>query len=273
MAHLSPSDRSGSSSSLSSLDPDPSQDPQLPSGCSPRTGQSWYSTFAALDRHPSNDANLSMDIDSPRERRMSRSTLTTLDRDPSNDPQLSPGFDLGERGSSTSSLPTLGSDPSQDPRFPIIPTYWDHDITPKQIPPLRCSHAALYQSSGTRSGQRDWYMLWGANDYPAHFNVEDIIIAGGVTVVQKIVETDSIVAAKISVCNPTESINNVFDVKYDAEARRYMVTFEVAGFSHYLHGQPRLRNGYTRPIIPSESLPVRSGPALPLRPNAYDESR
>ena len=116
-------------------------------------------------------------------------------------------------------------------------------------------------------------MLWGANDYPAHFNVEDIIIAGGVTVVQKIVETDSIVAAKIMVHNPTESTNNVFDVKYDAEARRYMVTFEVAGFSHYLHGQPRLRNGYTRPIIPSESLPVRPGPALPLRPNAYDESR
>lgn len=273
MADLSPSDRSGSSSSLSSLDPDPSRDPKLPPDFDPRTGQYWSSTLATLDCNPSNDADFPMDIDSSTDHRTSTSTLTTLDHDPSNDPQLSLDFDPRERGSSASSLPTLGSDPSQDPRFPPSPTYWDHDYPPGQIPPLRCSRAALHQSSGTRSGQRDWYMLWGANEYPARFNVEDIIIAGGVTVVQKIVETDSIVAVKIAVRNPSESNNNVFNVTYDAEARRYMVTFEVAGFSHYLHGQPRLRKGYTRPIVFSESLPVGPGPALPLRPNAYDESR
>lgn len=273
MADLSPSDRSGSSSPLSSLDPDPSRDPQLPPDFDPRTGRSWSSTLATLDRYPSNDADLPTDIDSPTERRTSTSTLTTLDPDPLNDPQLSPDFDPRELGSSTSSLPTLGSDPSQDPRFPPSPIYWDHDYPLKQIPPLRCSRAALHQSSGTQSGQRDWYMLWGANEYPARFNVEDIIIAGGVTVVQKIVETDSIVAVKIAVRNPSESINNVFDVTYDAEARRYMVTFEVVGFSHYLHGEPRLRNGYTRPIVPNESLPVGPASAPPLQPNAYDQSR
>lgn len=235
---------SGSSSSLSSLDPDPSKDPQIPSYVDPQVGQSSTSTLPALNPEPSGDAELLMDLDDPRERSSSASSLTTLD----------PGS-------------------SQDPPFPPSPTYWDRDYPPGQIPPLRCRRAALHQTWGTRSGMRQWYKLWGADEFPAVYNVEDIIIAGGVTVVQKLVERDSIVAVKIAVQDPRDRDNDVFHVQYDAAAKQYMVTFEVAGFSHYLHGKPRLRRGYTHPIVPHERLPVGRGSPAPLRPNAYDVSR
>lgn len=215
-----------------------------------------------------------MDLDNSTERRSSTSSLTSLDPDSSNDPE--PPMDASnpkKRKSLSSSLNAFGPNSLPDHRFPLSLTYWDRDFPPEQIPPLRCRRAAIHQKSIIQSGQRQWYTLWGANEYPARFNVEDIIIAGGVTVIQKLVERDSVVAVKIAVRHPTESDNSVFEVKYDADAKLYVVTFEVAGFSYFLHGKPRLRRGYTHPIVAHERLPVIAGPPAPLRPNAYDKSR
>lgn len=212
-----------------------------------------------------------MDLDSPTEQRSSSSSQTNVDPDPPKNSE--PPVDTSRRResrSSCSSLTTLASDPAQDPQFPPSPTYRDFDHPPGHIPPLRCRRGALHQST---HGYRDWYKMWGADEYSAKFNVEDIIIAGGLTVVQKIVARDSIVAVKIAVRDPKESGNNVFKVKYDAATGLYRATFEVAGFSHFLHGAPRLRRGYTYPIVAHERLPVGRGPPAPLRPNAYDESR
>lgn len=115
--------------------------------------------------------------------------------------------------------------------------------------------------------------MWGAEGQ-ARFNVEDIIIAGGVTVVQKVVPSDSVAAVKITVRDPREGDATVFNVMYDAAAKRYLVTFKVSGFSPYLHGKPRVRSGYTDPILPYDTIPVRDRRRpLPLRPNAYDETR
>lgn len=273
MADATLRDRS-SSSSLSSLDPDPSNDPQLPPEVNPQAGQSSYFMLATFDLNSSSDAEVSLDLDSTAERRSSTSSLIKLDPSSLDDSDsLTDISSLDERKSSSCSLSSLGSDPSQDHQYPASPTYWDRDFPPEQIPPLRCRRATLHQTWGTQGGQESWYTMWGANEYPAQFNVEDIIIAGGVTVVQKIVERDSIVAVKIAVHDPRGRDNNFFEVKYDADVKRYEVTFEVAGFSHYLHGKPRLRRGYTDPIIARERIPVARGPPAPLRPNAYDESR
>lgn len=262
-------DRS-SSSSLSSLDSDPSKDPQLPPDVNPQAGQSSYFMLVKFDLNASSDAELSCTA----ERRSSTSSLTKLDPDSLNDSESPTDVSSPEERKSSSSSPSsLGPDPSQDLQYPTSPTYWDRDYSPEQIPPLRCRRAVLHQTWGAQGGQGSWYTMWGAYEYPAQFNVEDIIIAGGVTVVQKIVERDSIVAVKIAVHDPRGRDNNFFQVEYDADAKRYEVTFEVAGFSHYLHGKPRLRRGYTDPLIARERLPVARGPSAPLRPNAYDTSR
>lgn len=167
----------------------------------------------------------------------------------------------------------MGSDPSQDAQLPPSPTYQDRDYTPEQIPPLRCHRGTLHHTCTVDpSDRQNWCTIWGPEG-KARFNVEDIIIAGGVTVVQKVVASDSVVAVKIAVRHPREADATAFNVKYDAAAKRYLVTFEVSGFSDYLHGKPRLQSGYTEPYLPYDQIPAFSGRPAPLRPNAYDESR